>query len=319
MNINITDRMLNCIVAKADIPNIIRNEFPNWVNGSTNIICPYHDDNNASLHISEDGRANCFGCGWSARNIVDMYAKVHELEYTDARMILYQQITNALPEAKAIKFHKNLTRNILAIKYIMQERRIDDEQISIYKLGFDPNTERITIPIFDQFGYLVNIRYMAWNKKSKYKVINDNGHGAARLYPEADLVTMDKVLLVEGEWDCLVGKTFGLPTITWTGGAGAWDHQYDWLFKNKHVFVLYDNDDAGRKGAQQAKEALQRVTTCSIIPPPSARGKDLSDWAREEPHLLRDIGVHMRNTTVTVTKQTRTCPCCGQTVPERKP
>jgi DNA primase len=314
MNINITDRMLNCIIAKTDVPNTIRSYFPEWISGCFNVVCPFHDDTDPSLHISENGKAHCFGCNWSACNIVDLCSKMEGLAYSEMREVMYKQIVNAIPGQKAFKFHKNLMKNDKALDYVLRKRMITQTQVTKYQLGLDPNTERITVPIYDQFGYLVNIRYIAWDKPSKFKVINDNGHGAARLYPEVDLVKHDKVLLVEGEWDCLIGKTFGLPAITWTGGAGSWDHQYDWMFKNKLVFVLYDNDEAGKAGTQQAVEALRKVAHYVIIPPPLVRGKDLSDWLRKEPSLAVGIMQSIIKTKLPEIKQTKTCPCCGQEV-----
>lgn len=275
------DSMANFIASKLDIPNTVKNWFPEYVQDGM-VKCPFHDDDNASLHISTEGKALCHGCGWKAMNIIDLYAKMQEITYMEARKQLYDEVVDAIPASKYMTFFKLLYRNRKAQGYL-HRRGLSEDTIRAFHIGYDPNTKRITIPILDQFGSCVNIRMPAFDatRKSKYKTLNTKGHGEVRLYPEWLAVKEDKLLLVEGEWDCLIGRQLGLPTVTWTGGANSWNKDYDWLFKGKNIGILYDADEAGTEGANAAFRSLSLVAGNVYNYPPLATGKnnkDLSDW-----------------------------------------
>lgn len=317
-SIRIVDRKLNYVLAKAYIPDIVKIYFPEW-DGTSNLMCPFHSDTNPSLNISNTGKAVCYGCGWSATNIIAFVAAMEDVQYTEARDMMYHELYNTIPKTKGDKFHKLLLKNTEACRYITKRglvEKIRDE----YNLGYDPHTGRISIPIYDQFKECVNIRYLGWKKaqRDKFKALNDKGHGNVRLYPEWKMVDEDVIILVEGEWDCLVGRRFDLPTVTWTGGADSWDKDYEWMFKGKHVLVHYDNDGPGRDGSKYAMERLKTVTTCEVLSPPSSRGKDLSDWL-----WLRYKGsitmleyyhraVFEASKGLKDKQPKRICPCCGQ-------
>lgn len=321
-DIRIVDRKLNYVLAKANVPDIIKTHFPEW-DGTSNVMCPHHHDTKPSLNISPEGKAICYGCGWSAYNIIDLHAKMSDIPYIHARDELYYELYNIIPKTKGDKFHKLLLKNKGACKYIVK-RGIIDEICDEYNLGYDPHTGRISVPIYDQFKECVNIRYLGWKKaqRDKFKALNDKGHGDVRLYPEWKMIDENVIILVEGEWDCLVGRVFDLPTVTWTGGADSWDKAYEWMFKGKYVLVHYDNDAAGRDGAKFAMERLKPITACKILPPPSNKGKDLSDWLwlRHKGNItileyyhraVLEVSKELKNT-----QPKRTCPCCGQEVKE---
>ncbi len=249
----INDRMLNYIAAKADIRGIIDSLFPDYTEDGL-VVCPFHDEEEPSLHIATDGKAKCHGCcNFYASNIVDLYAKMSDISYLDARQILYEEVVKAIPKSKNRAFMKNLNRkgNADAVKawsYIKNTRGITKDTVDEFGMGLDPHTKRLTLPVYDQFGTCVNIRLIAWRKGCKQKVINTKGHGEVRLYPEWLAVNEDKIVLVEGEMDTLIGRQYGLPTATWTAGASNWGDDWTWLLRDKVVFLLYDNDKAGRKG-----------------------------------------------------------------------
>lgn len=323
--IKIQDRKLNYVLAKADVVEIIKTYFPDW-DGRMNVMCPFHNDTKPSLNITLEGKAMCYGCNWSATNLVSLVATMEGITYLAARDLLYKQIANIIPHSKPANFARRL--GVKAYAYAQKERGLSQEVIGQYLIGYDPNTERITVPVLDQFMECVNIRYLGWTKeqRAKNKAYNDKGHGNARLYPEWKMVDEDVIILVEGEWDCLIGRAHGLPTVTWTGGAGAWDSSYNWMFKNKHVLILYDADKAGQEGADYALNQISKVARCEIVADPSKwlmtnEGKDLSDWLRSSKHefvvgVLSDI-VKARKNEMNKPKP-NLCPCCGGIIPKEK-
>jgi len=66
----------------------------------------------------------------------------------------------------------------------------------------------------------------------------------------------ETVFITEGEKDCDNLTRIGLTATTSPMGAGKWrDHYSNWL-KGANVVILPDNDEPGRKHAQQAAKSL---------------------------------------------------------------
>jgi putative DNA primase/helicase len=101
------------------------------------------------------------------------------------------------------------------------------------------------------------------------------------LYRLPELVTAEHVFVVEGEKDVDALRALGFTATTVPGGAGKWRDEYAEHFTAEHhVVVLPDNDDAGRRHANQVAAALHervasvRILELSDVPPKG----DVSDW-----------------------------------------
>ncbi|MFM9920598.1 AAA family ATPase [Lacisediminihabitans sp. H27-G8] len=112
---------------------------------------------------------------------------------------------------------------------------------------------------YDSQRYTFPIRYRGkWRNVRRYlpggdpKWLQLPGHGAALLYPTEVLAgNTDPVLLCEGELDAILAQqqSEGLfVAVTGTGGAGVAPKDLSPL-AGREVFVAYDLDDPGRKGA----------------------------------------------------------------------
>lgn len=318
-----SDTMANFIASKLDVVNTIKNWFPAYTHDGQ-VVCPHHEDKNASLHINPEGKALCHGCGWKASNIVDLYAKMEGKSYLEARKELYDQVVDAIPASKYVAYQTALFKNAAPQDYL-DDRGVRSDTVKAFRLGYDPSTHRITIPILDQFSTCVNIRMAAFQKSrdSKCKMINSRGHGEVRLYPEWLAIKEDKLLLVEGEWDCLIGRQIGLPTVTWTGGATSWSRDYEWLFRGKDVMVCYDADDAGRRGGDAALISLARIAanTKAFMSERTefTTGKDLNDWHLHSPSIVLQLKQEFERWSpqvMDVRVQSGICPCCGRAYDE---
>lgn len=225
--------------------------------------CPFHDDRAASFSVNkQSGLWKCFGACQTGGNVYQFHIKQRLLE-SNENLTLDQakkEIMIALGEYKTIPFevaenyHKQLLENHKLLDFLINERGLTIETIKAAKLGCDD--ERICIPIADEDGYLVNIRKYKPHA-TEYKVISyDSGYGQARLYPIDNLLKHEDILLTEGEMDCLLANQLGYHAVTGTTGAGKLKQDLPSWFKDKNVYICYDIDEAGKKGAEAVSQQL---------------------------------------------------------------
>ena len=86
------------------------------------------------------------------------------------------------------------------------------------------------------------------------------------------------VYLVEGEKDCDNLRSHGL-TATTAGGVNDWQPEFARYFRGATVYILPDNDEPGRKLAEEVKRDLRRYAHCvKVVPTSDAEKGDVSDY-----------------------------------------
>jgi len=323
MTTKMYDPLVSFITERIDTKKIIGSYFPEWWDVGQNVHCPEHDDNlTLSFHIDPSGKAFCHGCGFSFSNIISMVSYMEGLSYYEVRTMLYREVVNGIPDSKVDAFIKTLwmksKKNKLS--YLLDKRGLTQEIIRKYKLGVEPKAGSITIPIYDRYGACRNIRYM--NHTKRCKAINEKGFGEVRLFPEANLVLEKKIVLVEGEYDCLVGRCHGLPTVTWTGGCMSWNDELTPLFKGKVVWLCYDTDEAGGRGVKQAYDKLKGVASNILFVQGRdiSKGKDMSDWHFSYPEFFDVLSKSIKAYSAPIIEPIKKgkCPTCGHILNEPK-
>lgn len=91
----------------------------------------------------------------------------------------------------------------------------------------------------------------------------------------------NQVIVVESQINALVSYSYGFPAVA-LFGAGTTQNQIDELNKTNilHYILMYDNDEAGRKGANKFKKLIKKnAFTTDIIMP---KNKDVADCSKEE-------------------------------------
>lgn len=317
------DSLAEYVVNRGVVHHYIQKHFLDYTEATPKVVCPFHNDTVGSLHIYPDGSAHCFGCGYNAHNIFQLTADTTKKPYTQVRLDIYRDLMNHVPKVVVGSTIESLYRNKKARKY-WADRGITQDVINNFDLGYDPSTDRVTIPIYDFHKSCVNIRKRLMRRpkdKQEQKMISIKGHGETRLYPEWLLKDYDTIYFVEGEIDALSGWCVGLPTFTWTNGAGAWNTEYEYMLKGKHVFLMYDQDEAGQAHEKVMEENFKRIGCSVVIPDRPNKLKDLNDQLRLNRKWLEKIGRMYKaylGGSVKV-KATDVCLRCGQIVPAQKP
>lgn len=154
-------------------------------------------------------------------------------------------------QAQVDGFHSALLSNPKALAYLNEKRGLTVETIDLYELGYDLDKNAIVIPVWDENGELGNLRRRFLAPDANPKIT-----GLARpagLYP--DVPATGGLLLVAGEFDALIGRQMGLPTVTTTCGTTLPAHLAPRL-AGRIVFAMYD---VGESHAAKRTTAMLRA------------------------------------------------------------
>jgi DNA primase len=192
----------------------------------------------------------------------------------------------------AEQYHRNLPQRIR--DYLRQQRGISDPVIDLRLLGW--NGSRITIPIFDRDGSFAFLKLAKdpEDKSDSPKMLTSPG-GHAELYGwERVLAYPEQMIICEGEFDRLVLESRGFAAVTSTGGALTFRPEWAEAFREiTNVYICFDNDDAGRIGADRVARLISHARGVRL-PEEVSEGGDVTDFfvglgkSREEFEQLLD-------------------------------
>ncbi len=233
--------------------------------------------NEAHLYFNaETGQYDCKKCG-ERGNLVTL-AKHFGDTLTRPRKI---QVFNAETVENC---HRALPPHI---REYLHKRGLSDAIIDTYKIGYGHYYRKswITIPIKDAFGNYSFFKLRQDPVMGDDKITYPKG-AQAQLYDWTTLEEAhDRLVICEGELDRLLLVTHGIPAITSTHGAGTFkDEWVEKLIKNqtiKAIYVCFDNDEAGRKGASRVAEMVDnggRETHLITLPTEVGEHGDITDY-----------------------------------------
>lgn len=189
-----------------------------------------------------------------------------------------------LPSPSQIqRWQKNLMSDPDLLDDFIERRGLILDTIEKFQIGYESlrREPRFTIPIYDRDGILKDVRkYRPNTRDSKNKMISHTGHGGKYLYPVQSLEE-ETIIIAEGELDALTLVQRGFAGLSATSGTMGWDPTWGPLFKDKKVFICYDDDDAGKRGARKVAENIRRHTPHVYIINlilPGIRNGDVTDF-----------------------------------------
>ncbi len=170
----ITQDIINDILSKADIVSIISNYISVIKKGNSYVaVCPFHNDKNPSLMISQTKQIyKCFACksGGNVFTFVSEYEKIPFIAAVKrvAQLINYnspllqdneRKVDNKTKSIlKALSDSSNFYHYVLSTKAgiegaeYLEKRNISEDMISYFKLGFSPRNSETTIKLLRQKG-----------------------------------------------------------------------------------------------------------------------------------------------------------------------
>ena len=189
-------------------------------------------------------------------------------------------------------WHKMLLNDEEALETLRMTRGLNVDTIKKYKIGFDM-IDRYLIPVFNYEGECINVRRYNPLATAEAKMLSyDKGYGANYLYPASEIIENDTIMLCEGEMDALIANQIGIPAVSMTGGANSTIDAFKECFQDKTVYVCYDVDDAGKKGAIKVVNTLRPyVKSIKVIDLPitTIPNGDLTDYIVKLGHTKEDV------------------------------
>lgn len=240
---------------------------------------------------TQAGTVHCFGCGYRA-SIVKFIADCLEISYRKAKewllgVVNYSLVENNrdIPElAIESQFlplkHNNWSEisldELRQYDYIhpyMFERKLTDEIIEKFEVGYDPKSDAITFPV-----YVDGICVMVCKRKVKYKRFEMPNINPKPIYG-LDYLTDSDVIVCESVINALTCWTYGKQAVALFGTGSEWQIEQLNKISQRHIILALDGDEAGRKGTERLLKGLtNKLVTVLKLP----EGKDINDLSKEE-------------------------------------
>lgn len=260
--------------------------------------CPFHDDQGPSFSAYvNNGVWACFGaCALKGRSPEEFLSRIKQITLEEALKQLHaeglfqpkQEAPDAaeddekeVPLEEVERRHADLIAMAGTCDELLSLRGWTREALVSHKVGYDSADDRVWLPVHNGKGGYRNVRRYDWKHKSKAKFVHyAPGYGKNALFPRPLTEEDREIILCEGEPDCMLLRSWGLPAFSLTGGAGSTVH-----IRAARVTLLYDLDEAGINGATKLSALLKRqgAETRQLRLPTwegAPKNADVTDWWR---------------------------------------
>lgn len=138
--------------------------------------------------------------------------------------------------------------------------------------------DKIVIPVRDEYGnHIFDKKRRNPFKAEGPKYTYETGSIATlyNVHTVIGLINQD-IFVTEGELDTLLLNSLDLNAVSSTGGAGMFKAIWADYLKDNNVYIVFDNDDAGIRGALKVQKMLPEAKI--IFLPHDTKGKDVTDY-----------------------------------------
>lgn len=231
----------------------------------------------AHLYFSkETGQYDCKKCGEKG-NIITLAQHFGDTRYTEPK----KRKTSTFNAELVYTCHQGLPTHI---RQYLNARGLTDAIIDRYKLGYGQFYRKpwITIPIKDIYGNYSFFKLRQDPALGHDKITYPKG-AEAQLYDWETLTNLNSPLIIcEGELDRLLLLSKGVSAITSTHGAMTFkDEWVENVRKCKKIYICFDNDDAGKKGAERVAKMVENggyETHIITLPEEVGEKGDITDY-----------------------------------------
>lgn len=264
---------------------------------------PHHTENgveyfetNPSAHVNTKSRMfHCKVCAQGYSELT-MLSKLLNCTYANA-----VKLNNAFARGDDINDWDKLTYMSEQGKQICERYGISEEVRKELHMA-SASTTNVEFPVF-MYGKLIDSR--TYTPNGKPKIASRTGAPSGVVIPHDILLNTpvnQMVYLCAGEKDMATSRSHGLNAYTLTGGENALPISPT-IFKDRHICILYDNDDAGRAGANRLATYLlphaASVRVCTEFHKVCVEDKeDMTDYWNKYHGTKEALVAMVRNTPV---------------------
>lgn len=278
------------------------------------VTCPVHKDGleehpSCSIYCGDSpdiqyGYVHCFTCGLSEplwKFVSDCFDEDEDF----GKEWLIERFGNKMLEhivdlpkielnKKPIKKYldESILNNFQSYHPYMSIRKLSTSICNDFKVKYDPDTQSLVFPVWDDQNNLVMLTRR--NVNNKKFLIPEDTEKPLYLLNYIKNKNIGKVIITEGQIDALTSWTYGFPAIATIGSIS--NKQLEILNKsNIRVYItMFDNDEAGKRFTEKFNKNIRKdviVINCQL---PKNR-KDINDLSEEEFwKCLNSIGVYRK-------------------------
>jgi len=311
----------NEIISEIDIEKELadRNIRGKITSNNLMILCPFHNEKNASFGISVDGDKKgvyqCFSCGESG-NFFHLISYLDDITFEEA-ISSYEKDSINVAEIKKLKdlFVNKLNKTMLKQKmkiinlrflerfkkpygkfldYIIEERKLNKKTIEKFNiLCCDTNYDdlkwknRVIIPWYDLKGRLITIDARKIYEKDKiYKIRKIKNSDSNKVLFGLNFIERNStIIIVEGSFDAMYLQQNNISAVA-LGTSSISDYQIKLLLKHTNNIVLsFDGDipyyrERNMTSIKKYKDILSNLFNVEIVK--LKNNRDPNDLSSEE-------------------------------------
>lgn len=228
--------------------------------------CPICQDERGKFGIHKTlGLWQCFHCDRSG----NLYTLKRELgDISEPKPFSPDEDEVDIPLQQVRNFTASLMGNPQACQYL-QDRGLDEDTVRHFQLGLgqDQYGKWLTIPYLSEREGCQGIKFRSLPPQRKAFKITEGAK--LPLFNQDAIKDESTVLLTEGEFDCLTLWQMGYRNcVSVPNGAGNFKPEHwDTLSGKKRIYILFDNDRPGKKGAKKIAERLDASRCYEVLTP----------------------------------------------------
>lgn len=272
--------------------------FSGLTMGENTVSCPFHSEKTPSMQINTSQKIfHCFGCGahGTENDFIAQYYKINRTQTSTFKEILFKSddLTDYENYNRSGKeYLSNYTYldliNLGVSKEVLEDLKVGCEVVSEYddSLGMPTckvniESHRLVFPIIIK-DRVVDMRGYTTDKSIVPKTKSRSGIPTGLVLPyHLWIDDLSPTIVCEGEKDMAMARTYGFNAIS-LGGCNNIPQVLLDSFKDRYVYIVYDNDAAGKAGATKLASALYSVTKFVYV-------CDIGEYCKENKEDITDF------------------------------
>lgn len=280
-----------------DLNSLISNENKSIISpiprGYTKLGHPYYEESNSLSYLPEGRNGqpvikdHALPNEQGGRNEIGLIKDLEGISYLLAKKLANNYVNS---DSLYKKYNFNLLARAFQLEDLDEVAKKYNWDIKVLKKLkiFKADTELFSIPIINN-GVALSVASYFPNKKNGKWMYSKGTHGQFIINYDNWLYDQRPTIIAEGAKDMLTLLSLGYNAISLTNGATAIPEFYPNAFKNlgtnesKEIYIIYDNDKAGKDGAKNLaawlwEQKVKKIKIIDISDICNKQGEDIWDY-----------------------------------------